>query len=66
MNITGNPLVTIDMKNNPEAFAKAIIDLIDNPNKRDELGKKALNQFQKEHSFEVYSYRMDKFLELAS
>ena len=54
------------MKNNPEAFAKAIIDLIDNPNKRDELGKKALTQFQKEHSFEVYSYRMDKFLELAS
>lgn len=66
MNIIGNPLVTIDMKNNPEAFAKAIIDLIENPIKRDELGKKALNQFQKEHSFEVYSYRMDKFLELAS
>jgi glycosyltransferase involved in cell wall biosynthesis len=66
MNISDNPLITIDMINNPEAFAKAIIDLIDNPLKRDELGKKAKNQFYKEHSLEVYANRMDEFLDLAS
>ena len=66
MNITNNPLIIIDLKNNPKAFANAIIDLIENPNKRTVLGKKALNQFNKEHSLEVYSQRMDEFLELAS
>lgn len=66
MDIADNPLVMVDLKNNPEAFAKAIIDLMNNPTKRLELGKKALDQFNKEHSLKVYTQRMDEFLKLAS
>jgi|GEM_PF-1758028 len=66
MKLDGNPLISIDMKKNPLDFANAIVELLDSPEKRENLGNCAFQQFQKEHSFEVYYKRMEDFLELAS
>ena len=62
MNIDANPFMIVDMKKNPESFAAAILNLLDSPEKRKTLGQIALDQFTKEHSFAVYSQRMDRFL----
>ena len=62
MNIDANPFIIIDMKKDPESFATAILSLLNSPEKRKNLGEKALDQFTKEHSFAVYSQRMDRFL----
>ncbi|MEI7853680.1 MAG: glycosyltransferase family 4 protein [Planctomycetota bacterium] len=62
MNIDANPFMIVDMKKDPESFAAAILNLLDSPEKRKTLGQIALDQFTKEHSFAVYSQRMDRFL----
>ena len=62
MNIDTNPFMIVDMKKDPENFAAAISNLLDSPEKRKTLGQIALDQFTKEHSFAVYSQRMDRFL----
>ena len=62
MNIDTNPFMIVDMKKDPESFAAAISNLLDSPEKRKTLGQIALDQFTKEHSFAVYSQRMDRFL----
>jgi len=62
MNIDANPFIIIDIKKDPESFATAILSLLNSPEKRKNLGEKALDQFTKEHSFAVYSQRMDRFL----
>jgi glycosyltransferase involved in cell wall biosynthesis len=62
MNIDANPFIIIDIKKDPESFATAILSLLNSPEKRKTLGEKALDQFTKEHSFAVYSQRMDRFL----
>lgn len=64
MNIESNPFIIADMKHNPESFASAILNLVDSPERRKNLGEKALEQFTKEHSFTIYSQRMDRFLGL--
>ena len=62
MNIDAKPFMIVDMKKDPESFAAAISNLLDSPEKRKTLGQIALDQFTKEHSFAVYSQRMDRFL----
>ena len=62
MNIDAKPFMIVDMKKDPESFAEAICNLLDLPEKRKTLGQIALDQFSKEHSFAVYSQRMDRFL----
>ena len=46
-------------------FSKAVIDLLHSQDKRKNLGSKALEHFKNEHSFEIYTQRMDNFLGLA-
>ena len=62
MNIDAKPFMIVDMKKDPESFAAAISNLLDSPEKRKTLGQIALDQFTTEHSFAVYSQRMDRFL----
>lgn len=66
MALHGNPFVITDLQQDPEGFARAVSDLLESPQKRTTLGQAAFEQFQKEHSFEVYSKRMDQFLGLAA
>ena len=65
MAIHGSPVINIDMKSHPEDFAEAICDLLQSPEKRWELGERALSYVKHEHSFEVYCQRMDRFLGVA-
>jgi len=65
MKIENQPFITINLKDQPEEFSKAVIDLLDSQNKRKNLGIKALEHFKNEHSFEIYSQRMDNFLGIA-
>ena len=60
--MNADPFVMVDMKHNPERFADAILNLLGSSDKRKDLGQKALEQFTKEHSFDVYSQRMNRFL----
>ena len=62
MNIDAKPFMIVDMKKDPESFAAAISNLLDSPEKRKTLGQIALDQFTTEHSFAVYSQKMDRFL----
>lgn len=62
MNIDSNPFIVADMNKNPQNYAEAILNLINCAEIRKNLGQKALEQFTKEHSFAVYSKRMDRFL----
>ena len=64
MNIESKPFMIADMKHSPESFASSILDLVNSPERMKNLGEKALEQFTKEHSFAVYSKRMDRFLGL--
>ncbi len=65
MKIENQPFITINLKDQPEEFSKAVIDLLDSQDKRKNLGIKALEHFKNEHSFEIYSQRMDNFLGIA-
>lgn len=65
MNLQGNPITIMDLKNNPAGFAQAISDLLESPQRRLSLGHSAFEQFNQEHGFEVYSKRMDQFLGIA-
>lgn len=62
MDIDSDPFIVADMKKNPQSYAEAILNLINCAESRKNLGQKALEQFTKEHSFTVYSQRMDRFL----
>ena len=65
MKIENQPFITINLKDQPEEFSKAVIDLLHSQDKRKNLGTKALEHFKNEHSFEIYSQRMDNFLGIA-
>lgn len=65
MKLENMPFLTINLKEQPEEFSKAIIDLLHSQDKQKNLGSKALEHFKNEHSFEIYTQRMDNFLGLA-
>lgn len=65
MKLENQPFLTINLKDQPEEFSKAVIDLLHSQDKRKNLGTKALEHFKNEHSFEIYSQRMDNFLGIA-
>lgn len=62
MRIEGQPFLTVNLRDQPYYFASAIIELLNSPEKRNSLGQKAMEHFKNEHSFEVYSQRLDNFL----